>query len=398
MHAPLIKLFSFYFWLALGALLISLKVTADGNSELVYYVTCLVLAVFFASLSRFPKSKAVGFFWLFLSFLVLFIMYGLRDVSGIDDSSYERIFYEVLSEGWLQRFKETTMEPGYLLVNQLFGFFIDDYIYFQIFISFVSLFLFYKAFYDNKNDAAFEVAVFLMFCMILMQMQSVALVRMFLAMGIVALSFKYLAGKQVIRFIVYIFIAASIHYSALFLIFMAYFGLNKKALKKQMFVYYLLIVVMMPLVMLFILKFIIPLLGARYQQYASSEFSIKGSFLNTLPLIFICIYFFITKFKKMYSSNFYKEAYFKLLLFVFSLSFLVFLVASIAGVGRLVFYSYVAFILLIPIILRNIRRLDYYTLVSGVFILYGYLYVYRTQFVNIDHLPYFIPIKNILWS
>lgn len=397
MLAPLIKVSSFYFWLVIGALLISVKVTADGNGELVYYVTCLVLAVFFASLSRFPKSKTVGLFWLFLSFLVLFIMYGFRDISGIDDRVYEKIFYFVLHEGWLQRFLLTTMEPGYLLVNQLFGLFVGDYIYFQVFISFISLFLFYKAFHDNKDIGNIEVAIFFLFCMLMMQMQSVALVRMFLAMSIVAVSFKYLVNGVPRKYIFYVLIASMFHYSAFFLLFLVYFSYNKKAFGHRLFFYYILLALAFPFIMIFVVKFLLPVLGARYHGYANSEFSLDFTTLNTLPMIFVLAYFYNEKFKLDDVLVSFRSGYYKILLFVYSLSLLIFIFGSIASLGRLVFYSYVAFIILTPIMLRSIRRPALYFMVSGVFVLYGYLYIYRTQFINEHHLPHLIPVQNILF-
>ena len=372
----------------------------DGNGELIYYIVCMMISVVFATAYRISKLHLFKVFFISLSFLVLFIMYGLRDVSGIDDRVYEAIFYDVQSDGWLARFKRTGMEPGYLITNRVLGFVISDYIYFQAFFSFITLYLFYKAILNYQKILYVDISIFLLFCMLLMQMQSTALVRIFFAMSIVVGSLRYLVDERdQKKYVYFILFASFFHYSAIFLIFLVYFIRNEQALRRTMLLHYVILAVIFPALMYVVSTFVAPKLGVRYEGYANSEFDFKNSALNTLPVLAVLMFGYYKVFSGQQTDmNSQIRDTYKILLFIYALSLLIGIFGSLAGLGRLIFYSYVAFVVLVPILIKNIRNKWYHLAFIAIFILYGYLYVYRTQFVNEHHLLYFIPVHNIFFS
>lgn len=391
------------FWLVflLCSISVFLLLVESDKQALIFYLACLVFSVFFANISRLLRIKSLKFIFAALSFSILFVMYGLRDISGIDDPAYERIYTSVAQIGWLNQFRTTGMEPGYLFLNSIFSFFSIDYIYFQIFVSFVSIFIFYYSFYKDDGLGYFEVYVLFLFCMLMMQIQSAALVRMFLAMSIVSLAYKHIAFRESFKYFSLICIAATFHYSALFLLFFLIFSINKSNLRKRALFFYVVASISMPVVMFLLARFLIPSMGDRYQGYAeNTELSMGSNFVNTLPLILIFLLSYHNIFKRNFSdlSLDFKKDYYKFLLFVYSVCIIIALFSSLAGLGRLIFYFYVAFIMLASFVFKNVKSKLYALVAIVPLVLYAFLYVYRTQFINEFHIPYFIPYKNIFFT
>src|SRR5699024_10647227 len=117
------------------------------------------------------------------------------------------------------------------------------------------------------------------------------------------------------------------------------FAINKVNLSKKAARTYLSLFIISPIVFILVANFIVPLLGSRYSSYGSVEGAdINLSTFTTIPLLLLLLLFY-KKFRGI------PNLYFKLFLTVYALSLIISLFGSMVGLGRLIFYSYSAFIL-----------------------------------------------------
>src|SRR5699024_4155232 len=301
-----------------------------------YYIIVILTSVMFAGLAQNSRTPFFFNLYLFLSFLVLFFTYGFRNFSAIDDSSYINIFNSVSEIGWYDYFLNSTMEPGYLILNKFVNLFTNDYLFMQLTTSFIPLFLFYLGFKRYKDMISMPIAVFSLCTMLYFQMLSVVLIRMFIAISIVFIAFYYISKRKTIQYILLIFLASMFHYSSLSLIILILF-------------------ITTPFIFIFIAKYIVPMLGSRYSAYGSIEsIDVNISTFTTVPLLLFLLFFY-----KKFTGE--KQLYFKLFLMVYALSIVISLFGGMIGLGRLIFYSYTFFILAVAMVgkllIRNSKKL-----------------------------------------
>lgn len=345
----LVNLLIIYSYIVI-AFFMSYFLTNENLTTSLFYCFVVLLAVMFAGFAELTQqNKLLYTSFLFLSFSILFFIYGFRDFSAIDDPSYIKMFENVSFMGWLEYFKQSTIEPGYLILNYMVSLFTDNYFYMQLLTSFIPLAIFYFGFHKYRKIISLPTAVFLLCSMLYFQMLAVALIRMFVAIGIVFIALRHIPEHKPIRYILKILIASTFHYSAFFMAFLAYFAVDKEGLSKKVTRIYAILFTGSPFVFIFIGRFIVPLLGGRYERYSiigSVNFSI--STITTIPLIILLLLFY-----KRFVGN--RQLYFKLFMMIYALSIIISLFGGMIGLGRLIFYSYAAFILAVAMISKKIR-------------------------------------------
>ena len=373
--------------------LMSYFLTNQHLKTSLFYCSVILVAVLFASLAEHSQKNGVLHrLFMFISFSVLFFIYGFRNFSAIDDPSYIRIFELVSHDGFFEYFKYSTMEPGYLILNYIVSLFTNNYFYLQIIRSFIPLFLFYYGFDKLKKIISLPTAVFLLCSMLYFQMLAVSLVRMFIAMGIVFVALCYIPKRRPVKYVFLIFIATMFHYSSFFMIILAYFAINKKNLNEKATKLYTITFFVSPLLFILIGRFVIPLLGSRYRGYGLIDsINLEIGAFTTLPLILLLLFFY-----KKFEGH--EKLYFKIFIFVYSLSIIISVFGAMISLGRLIFYSYSAFILGSAMITKKINFNSYKIMFSSIIIIYGFLYLFYTQFVNPSHVPYLFPYENIFFS
>lgn len=367
--------------------------TNENLKTSIFYSSVVLIAVASASLAEHSQRNILFFnFYMFVSFFVLFFTFGFRNFSAIDDTSYIRIFEEVSYLGWFEYFKFSTMEPGYLLLNNIVSLFTDNYLYMQLITSSIPLFLFYYGFKKYRDIISLPTAVFLLSSLLYFQMLAVGLVRIFIAVSIVFVSFRLISEKRPIKYTFFIFIASMFHYSALFFVFLAYFAIDKTNIAKRTIRIYMLLFLTSPFIFIFIGRFVVPLLGGRYSAYGSIEsVNLSIGAFTTLPLIILLLFFY----KKFNGADLFN---FKVFTFIYSLSIIISLFGDIIGLGRLIFYSYAAFILATSMIVKKIRLNSNKIIFTSLIILYGFLYIFYSQFSNDLHIPNLYPYENIFFT
>ncbi len=388
----LINLLIIYFYIII-AFLMSHFLTDRSLETSPFYLVVILFTIMFAGFAELTqKNKFLFGLFMSISFSILFFIYGFRDFSAIDDPSYIRIFEQVSYVGWLEYFKLSTMEPGYLILNKIVSVFTDNYLYMQLITSFIPLFLFYYGFNKYKKIISLPTAVFLLCSMLYFQMLSVALVRMFIAIGIVFIAISYIPERKPIKYMFFIAVASIFHYSAFFMAILTYFAINKSNLSEKTSRFYALIFLTSPFIFIFIGRFIVPLLGSRYKNYGSIDsINLSVESFATLPLIILLLFFY-----KRFNKS--EKEYFKIFVFIYSLSIIISMFGDMINLGRLVFYSYSAFILGAAMVTKKIRFNSNKIVFSLIIILYGFLYLFYTQFLNVNHIPNLFPYKNIFFK
>ncbi|MCT1901858.1 EpsG family protein [Oceanobacillus sojae] len=364
----------------------------EYKSTLVYYLVVIFGSVFFAAMAQISKTNLIFYSNLILSFLFLFFTLGFRNFTGIDDSSYIRIFNEVSHYGWFSRFIETTMEPGFLILNSVVALFTDNYMYMQVVSSFIPLFIFYLAFIKYRNIIDISMAVFLLCTVLYFQFLSVGLIRMSIAISIVFFAYYYIPKGRPYKYIILIFIASLFHYSALLMLPLTYFAINKEKLQKKAKKYVLLSFFVLPLLFIVIASVVVPIMGSRYQTYGSiGEATFSLSSFNTIPII-ILLLFFLNKFSDESKRSF------KFFLIIFTFSFIISFYSGIVSFGRTVFYTYTGFFLAAAMVNKELNFNFEKVIYSFIIILYGYVYIYWTQFTLTEHIPNLFPYQNLFFT
>lgn len=382
-----------YLSLVLFSFILGFSLPDSNRFTAFFYSMVIILAVFFADLAELSKNYRLFYnIFLFISFFILFYIYGFRNFTATDDPSYIRIFTEVANIGWFDYFKMTTMEPGYLLLNRVISLFTSDYLYMQLITSFIPLFLFYIGFHKYRNSMSLPMGVFLLCVMLYFQMLAVGLVRMFIAMAIIFNALQFIPQLKPKKYITYVIMASLIHYSSFIMIFLVYFAINKLNLKNNVKKIYLLTLVIAPIAVVFISRVLVPILGSRYQGYSEiGSINLGLEAFTTLPIIILFLYFY-----KYFTGE--ESLEFKFLMFLYSLSLVISIFGDMIGLGRLIFYSYCAFILLASKIYKKINDKTIGQFFGVLLIFYGLLYLYFTQFLNINNVPTLFPYINIFFQ
>ena len=146
----------------------------------------------------------------FASFLVLFLISGLRDHVGSDYSLYAGVYKGIISgridifSGW--------QSPGYVLVCRLLDMISPDNYYLMFAaMSFMTMWYLYKAIYRMSCNWAMSLYIFISFCL---YYESFNQFRQSLASVITAYACYFLMQDNKKKFLLYILLAVSIHKSA----------------------------------------------------------------------------------------------------------------------------------------------------------------------------------------
>jgi hypothetical protein len=386
-----INVFVIYLYIIAAAVMCFL-LPSEHFTTSVYYSVVILTAVMFAGLAENCKSSIFFEIFLGLSFLVLFFNLGFRNFSGIDDASYIRIFNEVSQYGWFSRFQVTTMEPGYLMLNNFISLFTDNYLYIQLISSFIPLFLFYSGFKRYRNIISLPMVVFLLCTFLYFQVLSVAIVRMFIAMGIVFNAFHYIPQRKAKSYVFLILLAGMFHYSALFMLVLTYLALNKENLTRKAKRFLIIGFFAIPFIFTVVAKYFVPLLGSRYSGYGTIDsLSLGLSNFDTIPALLLLLLF-----RKKFS--FEKADYFKVFLAIYALSCILSFYSSMVSLGRLIFYANIGFFLAASMVSKILNRDSKKVIFHAIIVFYGFLYVYITQFTLVEHVPYLFPYQNLFFT
>ncbi len=317
--------------------------------NLVSYIIIITVSSLFAGLSSTSKidTKLKKFLYL-LSFTIMLVFLGFRNYGiGIDDYSYRNIFLNVKEYGLINFFLQSTIEPGFLLLNYIVAIFSDNFSYIIFISSLIILIFMYKTIYYFRENISLFFSVFIFGTMFLPY--CFGIIRLSIAFSICFYSLIFFLNKDRKKFNILVLLASSFHYSALVFLILNII-INKDITKKFILRrFYFFIILIIPIAIIFISKLGVPLLGVRYSNYVIKGFlSISLGDFDKLPIILLLIIFY------KYICNAYQNP--KILIVLYSISIIISIYASMINFGRVQWYFNILICLIVPMLIKGIKK------------------------------------------
>lgn len=334
-----------------------------------FYFICLLilicLAYFFISLCNISQKTKDNVF-LLVSFVLCVLFIGLRaDVTSSDTYTYV-IAYKIIGTEYFNMFD---FEIGYFLFNKfiymLFG---DNRILFLsscAFLSCLPIFVFIK-----KHDINKLLSV-IVWCVFNGMNTAVGNIRQSIAIGIILLSYYFMANKKFIVALFLILLSATFHLSAIFLliIFPLYFISTKIRLSTRNLILFLpifiLIFIFSDSIFIFLLDNTI---NSYYSYLTDLRQNILGSYIYTIVTFAIFGISMLIYKKNAYklSRQQFKELTFYL--YVLLLGILFYAISSKNGTNRIALYFVSVYVFIIPVSLKLASNNKVIRIVLSIFI------------------------------
>jgi hypothetical protein len=167
------------------------------------------------------------FIMMFLAGIII-LFRGLRWETGTDWEQFLDVFYTIDFDSifGFKRTHNTTLEPGYALLNYICFYFTGSYTSLLFIYNAIIIYIYYSVSwrYSSKNP----ICIFAM----LIIFTEVFPLRHSLAAAIIIYSIRYIFSKDILKYIFFIILATSIHYSAI-IMFPFYYILDRNILYKK---------------------------------------------------------------------------------------------------------------------------------------------------------------------
>lgn len=341
----------------------------------IYIITFSVTAYLILVYSMLRRSRVKINLSLATILLILPILFvaTIRWNVGTDYSNYLSYFKHM---GYINLWSELVLsrEPLYLLLNYVTFklFFGAEWSIFMI-VGLMTYYLIIKTLVNFKNTSIlfFGTFVFLM----VFYIETYNLMRQMLALSIVFYSFIYLIDKKPVKYFVLIILASAIHNSAIIALLFYLFNFlhNTKFIKKI----YVFLIILSPLFIDYILSFLknIPLLSFYFEKFDLNFIGYGFGFIIELfPIIYTIILF--TFFSKQ--KNYIPLVYIALLSIPFR-----FVAYYQIYAMRMLWYSLVVQLLLVPLVIIDIKNKNLKIIVSLSYILiYVIYFIYMYVILN----------------
>jgi len=364
-----------------------------------YFILFFILILFALNDIFIKKSIRTSSYSLLIIVFVLVAVAGLRWETGVDWHAYTIWFDKtpiIGSANFFDIFK--SLDIGFLLLISLiktFGGNIQTIFFIMSIISFSFLYKALKMYTPYRN-----ISIFLYFCLVFFVLDMSG-IRQAVSLNIFFFSIRYIKDKNIKKYLIYILIAISFHWTAiLFIPF--YFFLNKRFSTIKCFIFTsicLLIAIFKINWISFFINFIIKyftkgLFISKIIIYSTNNiFAVSkrfgfGGIAICLIFIFICIFR-----KKMEKRFPFFNIFFNLFLFYIFIFFGLFMFAEISS--RLRFYTFLSIIILLPYFLFFIKTLESKTIYLFLMIFYGFLYV-KPYLLSEEQAIAFTPYQNYI--
>jgi hypothetical protein len=356
-----------------------------------FYLAVIFFSIVFAGLSEMQSKAALRKICFVCSYLVLFFVLAFRNVSGIDDMNYQKVFQEVQSQGVISTFVSSYKEPGFLFLQYLIGFFTDNYIVAQVVNTFIPMTLFYAAFWKYSSFLSLPLAVALFISLLYFQMLSTSLVRMFIAVSIVFYSIDCLWQQQPRLWVLRMLLAASVHYSSLIMMLFLPLALRPDAIRKHWKTFLLAGAVLLPILFSQVAR-VASAVGGRYEEYGEvGVLAFSWSDFNVLPFVVIAWFY-----RKSIPGEYRKV--FLLSCVLILQSCIIEFYSSSVSLGRCIFYMNLGMILLLPMGYRFAKSPLFRWMIGSIALVYILLYLYIFQFSHPHHSEYLFPLNHLFFN
>jgi hypothetical protein len=258
---------------------------------MIYYfaITCLLI---FSFLNQWKLERKVINLLAFFSFLIILIIGGLRFKIGADWDQYESIYKNLKDVSEL--FK-APKEMGFMITMFLIKLISTNYSFFIFIFFLVSFYLKYKVIKKYSTDIFLSLSFYFFSIFLILDVNQI---RQGMALAIIFLSLTSILERNVIKFLLLIFIACFFHISAI--IFLPFYWLSQ--IKSSNMTIFLIIAISLILSILIrelmgrntIVRFLLSFSGlSRYNVYLESNILSKSSSILSIAFFQRIIIFII---------------------------------------------------------------------------------------------------------
>lgn len=337
---------------------------------------CLCFAIFVIYLLTHISTRSKKLndnLFLVISFFILFIFVAFRKTNiGNDTTEYIKIFKNICTYKWDFLNMNSRYEVGYIVINVLLSYISSNARFFLVIMSFIFNFSVYKFIKENSKNYLFSVIIYIN---LLFFYQSMTMMRQFLALSVILLSFNFVKEKKFIKYFFAVLLAATFHTTAILGIFI-YPMYNMKFYEKRVFLFSIItIFAFMILDKVFPYLAMITNRGEFYNQTVG-EIKLANIILFLIYLTFLIFSLVIVSKKEQKSNHFYLYNFtFSALFYALSIH-----TAVLARAGQ--YFAIFSIISLPNIICYNIKnkKLIYEFVISLFLILYSsIIMIYRPE-------------------
>lgn len=320
----------------------------------VYLVLYILIGLVGITVLSDKNSSAKKRFFLWVSFLLMSLVIGLRSNSVGEDTDHYLLVFRCSNDiSWLDLFRNgirtpyhtdqygytDTIESGYIALCKIINWFTSNEQMYLIIIAGITCLLFAKFIYDNSKDVLFSTYVFLCESIFMYSFNGM---RQALAMAIGIHMYTFLKEKKLLKAVAIVIAAMLIHNSAVILFVLFPIMMIKSRNEKRYFKYLAVLALSIPLFIL-LLRNIIGIIFPRYASYFLYNYwenSLGGVAVLWILEIVLILAMYILKFSRQES-------------FVLSICVLLYLGLEIAAfqisaLGRLALYFRAFLVLFFP--------------------------------------------------
>lgn len=332
-----------------------------------YYIVLLFIVLLLEFFDSKVKNNKDLFFKICILIIILFS--GLRYYIGWDYKAY----YDTIAFGIDTNIYSKREWLNYSLINITRNLFWPEFYF--MFTSFVSIFLIGKTIKKYSVDKWMSIYLYLTFPLFFLN--SLSVIRNFMAIAITVYSTRYIIDRKLFRFIIAIIIAAGFHQSAYIAILL--YPIANIKLNKKLYFLFLAIIPLMKNTILAGMNKILPY----YYVYLTETTNKEGRFGVIVILLLLISILMIDK--KMINDNIYNQ--FFNFYFMGCLIYAIFFKYGTLG-HRLSLYGSIYMIFIIPFFMDNFKNRTKIFLKLILWVMYFLFYIYTILRGSATYLPY----------
>jgi hypothetical protein len=364
-----------------------------GNSYILYYSTVILASIFAGLAQKYSKinKKKIRvpnrIFWFLSMAILIFIMGFRKDNVGVDDLNYFRNYNIANSMSLSDYYNIYLTEPGFYLLYRLVKIIFDDFQWLIIITTTITIVFFYKGFSNYIEHVSLSLVILIFG--FTQYFYFFGIIRLGLAVAIIVSSLNYIYTQRKKTYVLMVITAAFFHYSAFFAFVFLFikpnkeFNFKRKTIRKLIFI--------VPFLFVAVRLIIYPVLGGtKYENYINSSGFLDLGFVSLIPFLIL----FLLNFVKLKNYSNKNQFYF----LVFILNILTDMFSPIIGIGRMLWYTNISIIYLLPATLRVNKHIAIKFLLIIVILMYCLVYSYNAYFGQSFRSSFMLPYKNIFFE
>ena len=323
--------------------------------NILLFLIISIMYIFFYKQTK--KTKNIVFLrtcFILLTFLVIFRSFSI----GNDTEKYIEVFKSAAEKKWYLLFV-TKLEKGYVFINILLSYLTNNARVFLIILGIIFNYSIYEFIKKNSSNYYLSIITYLFF---LYYYTSMTAFRQFFAISILLYALNFLKEKQLLKYILAVFIAFLFHKTAIIALLiypLYYMKYNNKRSLILIITSVLIVLTIEPL-----LKYITDLGIIKY------EYKVRETGLSIANILYSLVYFALYIYAVICKNNNNTEKY-DFTIYILLLSFCINLIGIRMNIiHRLSDYFSIYTIILLPNLIEEMKKKEIKRIVIGIYIIF----------------------------